>query len=77
MKHSEGSAKAWLGNFENVLFEAGKKATHDGMFFGPYMYDTTYIIVKPGSHMSPMVGDLLSVVIRGENLQRILHISNH
>ena len=33
--------------------------------------------LKPGSHMSPMVGDLLLVVIRGENLQRILHISDH
>ena len=32
---------------------------------------------KPASHTSPMVGDSLSVVIRGENLQRILHISNH
>ena len=27
--------------------------------------------------MSPMVGDLLSVVIRGENSQRILLMSNH
>ena len=34
-------------------------------------------VLKPGSHTSPMVGDSLSVVIRGENLQRILHISNH
>ena len=34
-------------------------------------------LVKPGSHASPMVGDSFSVFIRGENLQRILHISNH
>ena len=34
-------------------------------------------LVKPDSHMLPMVADSLSVVVRGENLQRILHISNH
>ena len=33
--------------------------------------------IKPDSHMSPMVADSLSVVIRGENSQRILLMSNH
>ena len=34
--------------------------------------------LKPGSHMSPMVGDLLlvRVIIQGENLQSILVMSN-
>ena len=37
------------------------------MVFGP-----EYVAVNPGSHMSPMVGESLSVVIQGENSQRIL-----
>ena len=31
---------------------------------------------KPGSHMSPMIGESLSVIIQGENSQRILLMSN-
>ena len=34
-------------------------------------------LIKPGSHMSPMIGESLSVIIQGENSQRILLISNH
>ena len=34
-------------------------------------------LLKPGSHMSPIVGDLLSVIIQGENSQRILLMNNH
>ena len=34
-KHSAGFARPWLGDFENVVFEAGKKATRDGMLWGP------------------------------------------
>ena len=33
--------------------------------------------LKPGSHMSPMIGELLSVTIQGENSQRILLMSSH
>ena len=33
--------------------------------------------LKPGSHMSLLFGDLLSVTIQGENSQRILIMSNH
>ena len=33
--------------------------------------------VKPGSHMSPMIGESLSVTIQGENSQRILLMSSH
>ncbi|CAB3995721.1 RNA-directed DNA polymerase from mobile element jockey, partial [Paramuricea clavata] len=28
-RHSEGFARPWLGDFENVVFEAGKRATND------------------------------------------------
>ena len=35
------------------------------------------LIRKPGSHMSPMIGESLSVIIQGENSQRILLMSNH
>ena len=31
-------------------------------------------VLKPGSHMSPMIGESLSVTIQGENSQRILLI---
>ena len=31
---------------------------------------------KPGSHMSPMIGESLSVTIQGENSQRILLMSS-
>ena len=34
-------------------------------------------LIKPGSHMSPMIGESLSVIIQGENSQRILLMSNH
>ena len=34
-------------------------------------------MVETGSHMSPKVGDSLSVIIQGENSQRILLMSNH
>ena len=34
-------------------------------------------LLKPGSHISPMVGDSLSVVIHEENSQRILCMSNY
>ena len=34
-------------------------------------------ILKPGSHMSPMIGESLSVTIQGENSQRILLMSSH
>ena len=30
MKYSEGAARPWRGKFENVVFDAGKKATFDG-----------------------------------------------
>ena len=30
-----------------------------------------------GSHMSPMIGESLSVIIQGENSQAILLMSNH
>ena len=33
--------------------------------------------LKPGSHMSPMIGKSLAVIIQGENSQRILLMSNH
>ena len=33
--------------------------------------------IKAGSHMSPMIGESLSVIIQGENSQRILLMSNH
>ena len=39
-----------------------------------YFQWTTF---KPGSHMSPMIGESLSVIIQGENSQRILIMSNH
>ena len=31
--------------------------------------------LKPGSHMSPMIGESLSVTVQGENSQRILLIA--
>ena len=34
-------------------------------------------LLKPGSHMLPMVGDLLSVIIQGKNSQRIPLMSNY
>ena len=34
-------------------------------------------LIKPGSHMSVMIGESLSVIIQGENSQRILLMSNH
>ena len=34
-------------------------------------------MLKPGFHMSPMIGLSLSVIIQGENLQRILLKINH
>ena len=34
-------------------------------------------ILKPGSHMSPMIGESFSVTIQGENSQRILLMSSH
>ena len=33
--------------------------------------------IKPVCHMSPMIGESLSVIIQGENFQRILLMSNH
>ena len=33
--------------------------------------------IKPGSHMSAMIDEPLSVIIQGENSQRILLMSNH
>ena len=33
--------------------------------------------LKPGSHMSSMIGESLSVTIQGENSQRILLMSSH
>ena len=36
-----------------------------------------FMSFKPGSHMSPMIGESLSVTIRGENSQRILPMSSH
>ena len=33
--------------------------------------------IKPGSHMSPMIGESLSVIIQVENSQRISLMSNH
>ena len=37
----------------------------------------TYIVLKPGSHVSPMVDESVSVIIRAENFKRILLVSNH
>ena len=36
-----------------------------------------YFRLKPGSHMSPMIGESLSVIIQEENSHRILLMSNH
>ena len=36
-----------------------------------------YDFLKLGSHMSPMIGESLSVTIQGENSQRILLMSSH
>ena len=33
--------------------------------------------LKPGSHMSPMIGESFSVTLQGENSQRILLMSSH
>ena len=35
------------------------------------------LVFKPCSHMSPMIGESLSVTIQGENSQRILLMSSH
>ena len=35
------------------------------------------MFLKPGSHMSSMIGESLSVTIQGENSQRILLMSSH
>ena len=43
---------------------------------GSEMY-LCYRLINPGSHMSAMIGESLSVIIQGENSQRILLMSNH
>ena len=40
-------------------------------------HNTRQMQLKPGSHMSPMVSDSLSVLIQVKNSQRISLMSNH
>ena len=42
--------------------------------YSPY---SVVMLLKPGSHMSPMIGESLSVTIQEENSQRILLMSSH
>ena len=66
-----------------MLYETPCKLANDVHVFELYfklhaqVSFNIHVKLKPGSHMSPMIGEALSVTIQGENSQRILLMSSH